>query len=57
MFSRLGVLGDPKWVLECSRGVFTGFLNTNQPRNMLMEISRNLAGISSTAARPSLLGF
>jgi len=25
-----------------------GFLNTNQPRNMLMEISRNLAGMSST---------
>jgi len=48
MFSRLGVLDDPKWVLEHSRGVFLGFLNTSQPRNRLMEISRNLAGISST---------
>jgi len=48
VFSRLGVLDDPKWVLEHSTGVFLGFLNTSQPRNRLMEISRNLAGMSST---------
>jgi len=47
-FSRLGVLGDPKRVLEYSRGVFMGFLDTSQPRNKLTEISRNLAGMSST---------
>jgi len=34
-----------------------GFLNTSHPRNMLMEISRNLAGESSTAARQSLPVF
>ena len=48
MFSRLGVLDDPKWVLELSRGVFLGFLNTSQPRNRLTEISRNLAATIST---------
>jgi len=49
MFSRLGALDDPKWVLERSRWVFLGFLNSSQPRNRLTEISRNLAGTSSTA--------
>jgi len=49
-FSRPGVWDDPKWVLEGSRGVFLGFLNTSQPRNRLMEISRNSAGTSSTEA-------
>ena len=44
-----GVWDDPKWVLEGSRGVFLGFLNTSQPQNRLMEISRNSAGTSSTA--------
>jgi len=44
------VLDDPKWVLEHSSGVFLGFLSTSQPPKRLMEISRNLAGTSSTEA-------